>query len=410
MTSMNNGNDSEEKKKISLLSSSSSPSSSSWDLVLDSNFEALDMKASVHDRQNSSSMSVGSCFTGTTWNTANTETNATTGLSNNSSNNVGVESLDLRLLEPTPIIAASNGNLLAVPSVNNLLSSLITSRDEILEALSNIEVRAPSSSSTSANVATAAFSVQQDSLLSTPSSALLAHDMLSVELHSYHAGSAGVLGCQQAQLQQPTLQGTSSSATTNASGAATSATTSAAASSSVASVDISTNDEDVDPANNDMKIHPYQHERWMERYRDLVSFYEEKGHCNVPYVYKAKPVLGQWVKRQRHQYKLREQGQHSNLTEDRVKMLSLLGFLWDSHGAAWEEKFCELCEFRRIHGHCNVPCLFNGNSKLSTWLKRQRRQYRLFMAQQSSTMDYERIAKLEDLGFVWDYYGAGKSS
>jgi hypothetical protein len=153
-------------------------------------------------------------------------------------------------------------------------------------------------------------------------------------------------------------------------------------------------------------IHPYQHERWMERYQDLVDYYRTNSHCNVPYVYKANACLGQWVKRQRHQYKLRNQGHHSNLTEDRIQMLDMLGFIWDSHGAAWEEKFIELKEFCKTHGHCNVPCIYDGTSKLSTWLKRQRRQYRLFVSNKASTMDYERVSKLESLGFVWDYYGS----
>lgn len=156
-------------------------------------------------------------------------------------------------------------------------------------------------------------------------------------------------------------------------------------------------------------IHPYQNEKWMERYQDLVAYNRVHGHCNVPYTYGANPALGQWVKRQRHQYKLYEQGQHSHLTQDRIKLLEMLGFIWDSHGVAWEEKFHELKEFVQLHGHCNVPCIWNGTSKLSTWVKRQRRQYRLFCSNQKSTMTLERISRLEDLGLIWDYYG-NKSS
>jgi hypothetical protein len=159
----------------------------------------------------------------------------------------------------------------------------------------------------------------------------------------------------------------------------------------------------VDPT---MRIHPYQHERWMERYQALVEFQTIHGHCNVPYVYKENPSLGQWVKRQRHQCKLQRQEHHSNLTEDRIQMLEMLGFIWDSHGAAWDEKYQELKAFRKIHGHCNVPCVYKDSSKLSTWIKRQRRQYRLFLANNTATtIDHERIAKLEELGLVWAYHG-----
>jgi hypothetical protein len=154
------------------------------------------------------------------------------------------------------------------------------------------------------------------------------------------------------------------------------------------------------------RIHPYQNERWLERYQDLLEYHSRRGHCNVPHVYTANPSLGQWVKRQRHQYKLQTQGQHSHLTRDRMQILEMLGFIWDSHGAAWEENSHELKEFRRIHSHCNVPCAYQGNPKLSTWIKRQRRQYRWFAANQPSTMTLERVLKLENLGLIWDYYGS----
>jgi hypothetical protein len=148
-------------------------------------------------------------------------------------------------------------------------------------------------------------------------------------------------------------------------------------------------------------IHPYQNERWMERYYDLVEYFQIQGDLNIPF--KQSPPLFQWVKRQRHQYKLKKQGQHSNLTADRIELLENIGFVWDSHGVAWDEKFQELKEFENIHCHCFVPCNYKGNSKLSTWIKRQRRQYRRYIAKQSSTMDEDRINKLEGLGFAWDY-------
>mmetsp|Transcript_10529 Transcript_10529/g.29970 ORF Transcript_10529/g.29970 Transcript_10529/m.29970 type:complete len:329 (+) Transcript_10529:366-1352(+) len=153
------------------------------------------------------------------------------------------------------------------------------------------------------------------------------------------------------------------------------------------------------------RIHPYQQERWMDRYQDLIAFCQRHGHCNVPYVCEDNPCLGQWVKRQRHQYKLLCQGLHANLDESRMQALNMLGFIWDSHGAAWEEKYQELKQFYQLHMHTNVPCIYRGGSQLSTWIKRQRRQYRLYIAGKTSTMDPVRVSRLEDIGFVWDYYG-----
>ncbi|CAJ1937045.1 unnamed protein product [Cylindrotheca closterium] len=156
---------------------------------------------------------------------------------------------------------------------------------------------------------------------------------------------------------------------------------------------------------NGIGYHAFQNERWMDRFQELVEFYQREGHFNVPY--KSNTTLFQWVKRQRHQFKLRSMGEHSNLTLDRIHQLDQIGFVWNSHLAAWNDKFKELKDFKMIQGHCFVPCTYNGSSKLSTWIKRQRRQYRKFMAGQQSTLDASRIEKLEKLGLVWDYY-AGK--
>ena len=90
------------------------------------------------------------------------------------------------------------------------------------------------------------------------------------------------------------------------------------------------------------------------------------------------------------------------MTDDRIGALNALGFIWDSHGAAWEERLNELRHFRRIHGHSNVPSQYDSNQKLATWVKCQRRQYKLFVGGQRSNMTLERVSKLEVLGFVWE--------
>jgi hypothetical protein len=108
------------------------------------------------------------------------------------------------------------------------------------------------------------------------------------------------------------------------------------------------------------------------------------------------------VKRQRYQHKLLQQGQKSTLVPSRVKALEDAGFIWDSHSALWEERLNELKAYRRVHGHCNVPSTFTANTQLSTWVKCQRRQYRLFIdGNPSSNLTDERIAALNELGFQW---------
>ncbi len=61
-------------------------------------------------------------------------------------------------------------------------------------------------------------------------------------------------------------------------------------------------------------------DQWNERYSELLAYKSELGHCNVPYHWPSNPPLSQWVKRQRHQYKLKIKDQHSNLTNNREQV------------------------------------------------------------------------------------------
>eukprot|EP00934_Nitzschia_sp_Nitz4_P003798 Nitzschia sp. Nitz4//scaffold202_size38995//33164//34081//NITZ4_007636-RA/size38995-augustus-gene-0.52-mRNA-1//1//CDS//3329541396//3788//frame0 len=157
---------------------------------------------------------------------------------------------------------------------------------------------------------------------------------------------------------------------------------------------------DIDGDDSD-RFRGYQSMQWKDRFDDLVEFRKHHGHCLVPHNFKDNPSLSQWVKRQRYQYKLKQEGKHTTLTDERQALLDALGFVWDSHGQVWEEKYWSLCQFREEHGHVNVPSKFEDRN-LAIWVKCQRRQYKLHMSGQRSAMCKERIDKLEALGFVWN--------
>eukprot|EP00980_Cylindrotheca_fusiformis_P014890 scaffold4061_cov108-Cylindrotheca_fusiformis.AAC.18 len=144
--------------------------------------------------------------------------------------------------------------------------------------------------------------------------------------------------------------------------------------------------------------------RWYERYKDLVKFKAEFGHCCVPSHWPRNPPLAQWVKRQRHQYKRANEGLHSNISPARIEALNKMMFVWDPHSAFWEERLNELYSFRRKYGHCNVPTKFPENPHLAIWVKCQRRQFKLFCTDgpKRSNMTLERITKLTRAGFVFD--------
>lgn len=144
-----------------------------------------------------------------------------------------------------------------------------------------------------------------------------------------------------------------------------------------------------------------QLEQWNQRYHELVEFRQQHGHCLVPLSWPSNPSLAHWVKRQRHQYRMKQEGKHSTLTPDREEALSILGFVWDSHAAGWDERWKELRAYREEHGHCRVPKKYPENPQLAVWVKCQRRQFKLYTEGRDSNMTRERIEKLLSLGFVF---------
>ncbi len=112
------------------------------------------------------------------------------------------------------------------------------------------------------------------------------------------------------------------------------------------------------------------------------------------------------MKRQRYQYKLKQEARHSTLTDEREAALEKLGFVWNSHCAAWMERWNELAEYRRMSGHSNVPANTSEKRQLSIWVKCQRRQYRVYKrGGRTNSMTPERIVRLESLDFAWNPRG-----
>jgi hypothetical protein len=130
------------------------------------------------------------------------------------------------------------------------------------------------------------------------------------------------------------------------------------------------------------------------------------GHCNVPRKYSENIQLGAWVGFQRYQYRLHRKGKTSFMTLFRIQQLESLGFEWDSHAAAWEVRLSELADYRKIHGHYDVPKNYSENIELSVWVSTQRSNYKWHQEGKISPMTLSRIQELESLGFEWDSYDA----
>jgi hypothetical protein len=138
---------------------------------------------------------------------------------------------------------------------------------------------------------------------------------------------------------------------------------------------------------------------WEYRLSELTDYRKIHGHCNVPNRYIENIQLVYWVTTQRRQYRLHAKGKKSPMTALRIQKLEILGFEWDSQGAAWEDRLGELADYRKLHGHCNVPRNYGENTKLGEWVRKQRRNYRLHREGKASPMTALRIQSLETLGF-----------
>jgi hypothetical protein len=149
--------------------------------------------------------------------------------------------------------------------------------------------------------------------------------------------------------------------------------------------------------------YPSGRQCWEFRLSELADYCKEHGHCNVPSSYSENVSLGHWVTTQRREYRrLRREGKTSPTTTIRIQELESLGFEWGLCNTAWEDRLSELADYRKIHGHCNVPRTYNKNTKLGKWVADQRARYNLYVKGKRSPMTLSRIRELEGIGFEWD--------
>ncbi|CAJ1954452.1 unnamed protein product [Cylindrotheca closterium] len=165
------------------------------------------------------------------------------------------------------------------------------------------------------------------------------------------------------------------------------------------------NTEDHTEANSP-SYRPYQEEQWAIQFEELLKYKARHGHCRIPNACHSNSSLSRWVKRQRYQYKLKQENKASALSDERVQQLEEVGFVWDYHAVVWEERRAELEQFKEELGNCSVPSHYPKNPPLSAWVKCQRRQYKRFIDGESSSMTVDRFAALDKMGFIWKVRGA----
>ena len=155
------------------------------------------------------------------------------------------------------------------------------------------------------------------------------------------------------------------------------------------------------------RFKPFHEEKWGQRLDEIRLFRKQHGHCLVPHTYPLNPQLARWVKRQRRQKKLAEDGLLSTLTVERMILLEDIGFIWDRHDEAWKGNIQALRDYRTRHGDCLVPCSYQANPRLAVWVKCQRRQHKLYTEGKPCAISKVRIAELNMEGFHWEVRGSG---
>lgn len=150
-----------------------------------------------------------------------------------------------------------------------------------------------------------------------------------------------------------------------------------------------------------------------ERLVQLQDFQKLHGHVTVPSNYKEDPSLGHWVGDVRR-------GNYS-LTDDQRQILTAMGFDFTVKARArnknFEERLQECIEFKKIHGHPNVPQGYKHNPLLGQWCDQIRKTYAKLMdsnqnANTTTTttgnplsvrLNQPKIQMLKDIGFDFEY-------
>jgi len=135
----------------------------------------------------------------------------------------------------------------------------------------------------------------------------------------------------------------------------------------------------------------------LEAYRDGPG----DGSCSVPQVYPQDPHLGKWVAKQRLEYTRMNKG-GTAMTPEKIEILERIGFVFQVHKQAWEDRRKDLAAYKIKHGDCLVPFQYAINPGLGHWVVGQRQLYAAKLEGKSNGLSDYRVAVLEGMGFVWN--------
>lgn len=169
--------------------------------------------------------------------------------------------------------------------------------------------------------------------------------------------------------------------------------------------------------------------KWFKGFEELKLYISNHGDALVPQIYPSCPSLGKWVLKQRIDYKRymekkkmdeelrgqdilddetkkemkRVERLRTGMTEERIRLLEEVGFIWNVHDYSWESKFEELCNFVALNGHAAI---FSNSSRkyypLAKWADNQRKSYKRYKKGKKTVLTADRIKRLNAVNFLWE--------
>ncbi|KAE9353459.1 hypothetical protein PR003_g3860 [Phytophthora rubi] len=159
----------------------------------------------------------------------------------------------------------------------------------------------------------------------------------------------------------------------------------------------------------------YEHQ-WSDRIMPaLETFQRLKGHCRVPNSFVVPsdenwPIESWDLRIGSVVSGIRSQGIYSTQVSRDKTRLEELGFVWDFYEHQWSDRIMPALEtFQRLKGHCRVPKTFvvpsDENWPMESWDLRIGTVVSGIRSQGNySTQVTRDKARLEELGFVWDFF------
>jgi len=162
-----------------------------------------------------------------------------------------------------------------------------------------------------------------------------------------------------------------------------------------------------------------------KRFKDLMAFKAEFGHCNVSQSKSSDNKhhpLGKWCCNVRQSYKNIKQGgisRQCTLSKSDIKRLENAGFEWvlrKTGSRNFDEHFKDLMAFKAEFGHCNVSQSKSSDKKhhpLGKWCSTVRQSYKTIKQGDippRCPLNKSDIKRLDNAGFEWDLRKAGRHS